>query len=198
MMVIFDSGIQAEWTELDLRQIRADPKQPRRRQRRSISEIAKSIRAFGFLQPIVVDEHFVVIIGHGRLEAAKHLEYKTVPVVVLCGLTDTQRRRLQIADNRLSELSAWDESLLIEQIEQLYDDSCSEIPGFSAAEIDDILGVPDIGKANCELPPQRETTLEQSELHLLVSCRASDFERMARLVAGLKGESWCTLEQGAR
>ena len=52
----------------------------------------------------------VVIIGHGRLEAAKRLEYKTVPVVVMRGLTDAQRRRLQIADNRLSELSDWDES----------------------------------------------------------------------------------------
>ena len=88
--------------------------------------------------------------------------------------------------------------MLTEQIEQLSDGGCSEVPGFSAAEIDDILRVPDLGKAGCELPPQREETLEQAELHLLVSCRASDFERMAELIAGLKSESWCTLEHGTR
>ncbi len=197
-MVVFDSSIQTEWTELDLEQIRSDPKRPRRRQRRSVTEIAKSIREFGFVQPIVVDEHFVVIIGHGRLEAAKSLEYKTVPVVILRGLADAQRQRLQIADNRLSELSDWDEGQLIEQIEQLSGGGCHEIPGFSTAEIDDILGVHDLGKANCELPPQREVTSAQAELHLLVSCRASDCEEMAKLVADLKGESWCTLEQGTR
>jgi ParB/RepB/Spo0J family partition protein len=197
-MVTFDSGVSAEWTELNLGQIRSGPRPPRRRQRRSISEIAKSIREFGFVQPIVVDEQFIVIIGHGRLEAAKYLERESVPVVVLSGLTDTQRRRLQIADNRLSELSDWDEGLLIEQMESLEGESCSEIPGFSAAKIGDILGVSDIDKANAELPPQRENTAIQSELHLLVSCRASDFERMAKLVAGLKDESWCTLEQGTR
>ncbi len=93
-MVAFDLDIQAEWTQLDIKQIVPDQKRPRRRQRRSISEIAKSIREFGFIQPIVVDEHFVVIIGHGRLEAAKSLEYEIVPVVVLRGLTDAQRRRL--------------------------------------------------------------------------------------------------------
>jgi hypothetical protein len=108
------------------------------------------------------------------------------------------RRRLQIADNRLSELSDWDEFLLIEQMERLFDGNRPEIPGFSATEIDAILGVTDINKANCELPPQREKTSEQSELHLLVSCRALHFKRMAELVAGLKDESWCTLEQGAR
>ena len=56
----------------------------------------------------------------------------------------------------------------------------------------------DIEKANCELPPCEEKTAEEAELHLLVSCRAPDFEKMAKLVAGLKGESWCTLEQGVR
>jgi ParB/RepB/Spo0J family partition protein len=198
MMIAADSDIRAEWTQLGLEQIRPDPKRPRRRQRRSVSEIAKSVREFGFVQPIVVDEHYVVIIGHGRLEAAKSLEYKTVPVVILRGLLGVQRQRLQIADNRLSELSDWNESLLIEQMERLHDNGCSEIPGFSTAEVDDILGISDIAKANCELPPDREETSEQTELHLLVSCRATDYEQMAKLVAGLKGECWCTLEQGTR
>ena len=65
-------------------------KRLRRRQRRSIDEIAKSIHEFGFLQPIVVDEHYAVIIGNGRLEAAKQLGHKTVPVVIVKGLTEDQ------------------------------------------------------------------------------------------------------------
>jgi len=81
--------IQTEWTQLEVGQIRPDPTRPRQRQRRSINEIVKSIQEFGFVQPIVVDEDYMVIIGHGRLEAARRLKYKTVPVVVISGLSKT-------------------------------------------------------------------------------------------------------------
>ena len=102
--------MEIERTELEVCRLKSSGKSLRRRQRRSIDEIAKSIREFGFLQPIVVDEQYAVIIGNGRLEAAKQLRYRTVPVVVARGLTGDQHRRLQIADNRPAELSRWDRS----------------------------------------------------------------------------------------
>jgi ParB/RepB/Spo0J family partition protein len=189
---------QTQWAQLDIDSVRLDPIRLRQRQRRSLDEIAKSIHNFGFIQPIVVDEDHIVIIGHGRLQAARRLGYKVIPAVVVTGLTDEQRWRLRIADNRLAELSGWNEAALAERMEQLHDGGQDVIPGFSGEEIEDILGLPELRKANAELPPQREDTPEHSELHLLVSCRASAFDRMMKLIAALEGESWCTLEQGAR
>src|SRR5262245_60824815 len=65
-----------------------------------VAEIAGSIRAFGFTNPILVGEAGDVIAGHGRLAAARMLSLSTVPVIVLRGLSDVQRRQLVLADNR--------------------------------------------------------------------------------------------------
>ena len=91
-----------ESTELPITLLKPDPDNPRKRDKRSLREIAKSIKEFGFVQPIVADEKYNIIIGHGRYAAAKYLGYKTVPVIIAKGLTEQQRKRLQIADNRLS------------------------------------------------------------------------------------------------
>jgi ParB-like chromosome segregation protein Spo0J len=146
----------------------------------------------------VVDEHYSVIIGNGRLEAAKRLRHKTVPVVIVKGLTEDQRQRLQIADNRLAELSRWDRSKLAEQMERLSESQQQEIPGFSHDEVRELLGLTDMSKAKCEFPPEIENTAAHTDTHLLVSCRAADLDKMATLVASLSGQSWCTLEQASR
>src|ERR1700687_4765416 len=67
-----------------------------------IAEVAGSIRAFGFTNPILVGEDGDVVAGHGRLEAARRLGLTEVPVVPLPGLTELQRRQLMLADNRIS------------------------------------------------------------------------------------------------
>lgn len=76
-----------------------------------VNEIAKSIERFGFRQPIVVDRNYVVVIGHGRLMAAKKLGIKQVPVTIIDDLTDDEVNALRLVDNRLNE-SAWDFSAL--------------------------------------------------------------------------------------
>lgn len=68
-----------------------------------VERIANSIREFGFQQPIVVDKDNVVIIGHGRLFAAKELMLDTVPVVRAENLTEDQVKALRLADNKLNE-----------------------------------------------------------------------------------------------
>ncbi len=92
---------------------------PRRRSEDSIRKIADSIAAFGWQQPIVVDKEFVVIIGHGRLEAAKLLEAKQVPVVVAASLSPEKVKALRLADNRTNRDSDWNIKLLAEEIEEL-------------------------------------------------------------------------------
>ena len=76
-----------------------------------VREIAKSIERFGFRQPIAVDSNHVIVIGHGRLMAAKQLRLKEVPVTVIDDLSPDEVNALRLVDNRLNE-SAWDFSAL--------------------------------------------------------------------------------------
>lgn len=70
---------------------------------KQINRIANSINEFGFTQPVVVDGNNILIIGHGRLEAAKKLGLKKIPTVVMEDLTENQIKRLRILDNKLNE-----------------------------------------------------------------------------------------------
>jgi ParB-like chromosome segregation protein Spo0J len=77
-----------------------------------IAEIAGSIRAFGFTNPILVGDNGDVIAGHGRLAAARQLGLTEVPVIPLHGLTEMQRRQLILADNRIVLNAGWDLEML--------------------------------------------------------------------------------------
>lgn len=83
-----------------------------------VERIANSIKRFGWQQPIVVDKDNVVIIGHGRLFAAKELLLDTVPVVYADNLTEDEVNALRLADNKTNE-SAWDFSALEEELAAL-------------------------------------------------------------------------------
>src|SRR5664280_1160353 len=72
-----------------------------------VAEIAGSIQAFGFSNPILVGAEGDIVAGHGRLAAARQLGLSEVPVVVLSGLTDLQRRQLMLADNRIALNAGW-------------------------------------------------------------------------------------------
>jgi DNA modification methylase len=84
-----------------------------------IAEIAGSIRAFGFTNPILVGENGDLVAGHGRLAAARQLGLERVPVIVLKGLSDVQRRQLILADNRIALNAGWDLEMLNLELRQL-------------------------------------------------------------------------------
>ena len=69
---------------------------------RNIRQIADSIRAVGFAAPVLIDEDGVLLAGHGRLEAARLLGLKTIPGIVIDGLTEARKRALLLADNRIA------------------------------------------------------------------------------------------------
>ena len=105
-----------------------------------IAQIAASIAEFGFVNPILTGADGVLVAGHGRLAAARKLGLPTVPVVVLDHLTPTQRRALVLADNRLAELSTWDDALLRIELEALQDEGFDlDLTGFDADALAELL-----------------------------------------------------------
>ena len=99
--------------------LRENPRNARTHSRRQISQIADSLRAFGFLNPILVDETGMVLAGHGRLKAARLLDFSSVPTILAAGLTDTQKRAFVLADNKLAEKAGWDRGLLAAELGDL-------------------------------------------------------------------------------
>jgi DNA modification methylase len=111
----------------------------------AIDAVKASIAEFGFRQPIVVDEKLVVIVGHTRLEAAKQLGLKTVPVHVAEGLTPAQAKAYRIMDNRSHENAEWDDELLRLEFGDLkLDDFDLALTGFVSDELDKLLGAEQI------------------------------------------------------
>jgi DNA modification methylase len=101
-----------------------------------VAQIAASIKEFGFVNPILAGPDCVIIAGHGRLLAARKLGMKEVPVIVIPGLNENQRRALVIADNKLSLNAGWDEEALRLEIEALRDaDYDLNIIGFEDEEL---------------------------------------------------------------
>src|SRR5215813_11732761 len=74
-----------------------------------VAQIAASIKEFGFVNPILAGPDRVIIAGHGRFLAARKLGLTEVPVIILEGLNENQRRALMLADNRLALNAGWDE-----------------------------------------------------------------------------------------
>jgi DNA modification methylase len=116
-----------------------DPHNPRKHRPTQIRAIARSIEAFGFNAPILVDKNNKIVAGHGRYEAAKLLGIDKVPVILLDHLTETQARAYLLADNKLSDRSTWDDNKLAIQLKELSDlvlDFDIEAIGFEPPEID--------------------------------------------------------------
>jgi DNA modification methylase len=84
-----------------------------------VAEIAGSIRAFGFTNPILVNDRGDVIAGHGRLAAARLLGLTEVPVLPLTGLSEIQQRQLMLADNRIALNAGWDVDMLALELKDL-------------------------------------------------------------------------------
>jgi DNA modification methylase len=97
---------------VDPNTVKENPKNPREHTDQHVQQIANSIKQFGFCSPILVDEDGVTIAGVGRLRASKVLGLATVPVISIRGLTAAEAMALNIADNKLTENSAWNRALL--------------------------------------------------------------------------------------
>lgn len=108
-----------------------------------VEQIARSIRAFGFTNPVLVDPEGRIIAGHGRLAAALKLGMAEVPCLTVAGLTDEQRRALILADNKLALNAGWDLDLLRGELLELQATAADmlALTGFNDDELADLLTV---------------------------------------------------------
>lgn len=169
---------------------------PRTHTKKQINQIAKSIKEFGFINPMLVDDTGTIIAGHGRLEAIQQLGIKQVPVIRLNHLTEAQRKAYAIADNKLAELAGWDKNLLRIELESLaildidYD---LTITGFEVGEIDFLLACDDeTEEPEPTIPPPPVNPVSQVGdvwllgRHRLICADATDPASYDKLMSGKK------------
>jgi len=128
-----------------------------------IEQISKSIKEFGFTNPVLIHKDGKIIAGHGRVLAASRIGQMEIPVIRLDYLTDAQAKALVIADNQLAMTAGWDFDLLSAEIDSLNDDEFDiGVLGFSKQELDELIGSPD---ETPEIPeekpkkPESDTTI---------------------------------------
>jgi len=167
---------------------------PKEHPEAQIDEIASSIKNYGFVQPVVVDSENEVIIGHGRLKAAKKLGLDEIPVIRHDDITDSEAKALRLADNKIAE-SEWQDEKLAVELEQLTeaDDFDDLIHGFDEDEmskyLDSLTDEEDLEEPETEDPEQVETDIQEGEVfklgeHRLMCGDATNEEHVETLMDG--------------
>lgn len=164
---------------------------------KQIAEIAASITAFGFNNPVLLDKHDGIVAGHGRVEAAKQLGLATVPTIRLEHLSEIQKRAYILADNKLAEKAGWDREILAIELQHLMEinlDFDISITGFELPEIDVLIDGLEVKPAKAdpadEVPAVAEHAITrigdiwQIGPHRLICGDALEPDTLARLLAG--------------
>jgi DNA modification methylase len=178
-------------------QLRA--RNPRTHPKTQIRQIANSIEQFGFVNPVLVDVDNCIIVGHGRVEAAKLIGITDVPTVRIEHMSETQIRAYVIADNKLALNAGWAPEILKLELEELSSNLGFEVTltGFVTAEIDQILLGADEEGDEADIVPEtnhigpavsRMGDLWRIGNHFVLCGDATRPESYARLLGGKRAE----------
>ena len=102
----------------NLTEIHPYPGNPRKNDS-AVDAVAESIRQCGYVAPIIVDEEDVILAGHTRYKALQKVGYTEAQVIVKEGLTEEQKKKYRLLDNKTNELASWDFELLAQELEGL-------------------------------------------------------------------------------
>ncbi len=168
-----DTSVQAtahssgQVRDLDPRNLKPWKRNARKHSKKQLAQIAESIEAFGFVNPILIDKDNTILAGHGRVEAARLLGLDSVPCLYIEHLTPEQKRAYVLADNKIALNATWDEDLLAEELQALSEidlDFSIETTGFSIAEINSLIEAPEPeeeGDPRDDVLPKRVTARAQ-------------------------------------
>lgn len=198
-----DLSLRIEY--IPLADLKPNPLNPRSHSPRQLKALGRSIRQFGFVTPVLIDQDNMLVAGHGRIEAARTLGLETVPAVRVEHLGQAQLRALMIADNRLTDLSTFDETLIVENFRLLSVEVLSldlECTGFTTGEIDVMLDTPppedkpdpddEVIEPGKEAPVSRVGDIWQLGSHRLACGSALDPAVWTALMAGEKAVMSCS------
>lgn len=119
-----------------LADLRHPEKNARKHGQKQIAEYIRSIKMFGQIRPLVIDETGVILSGNGLYDALASMGIDTVDCYVISGLTDRQKTKLMLADNKVYDLGSNDMDVLTEMIQSLGEDI--DVPGFEAELLETI------------------------------------------------------------
>ena len=135
-----------EYVMVEIDKIKPSDNNARVHSSKQVKQIMESMKEFGFTNPLLVDEDYKLIAGHGRLEALKQLnkiDFKDnpilqVPCIQVKDLSDTQKRALCLADNQIALNSTWDNEKLQDELEKLINENFNfDCLGFDDSVFDD-------------------------------------------------------------
>ena len=165
---------------LSPRSIKPNPDNARKHPAGQVDMIAESIRKFGFLNPVLIDEHKVLIAGEGRWHAARQMQLRSIPTITVPGLTEAQRTELALADNSIALNSAWDNEKLIQALDSMT--SAGADCGYLGISLEALLPATDAERPvdeDVEPPPPAKPTTKLGDVwiagnHLLVCGDCTD------------------------
>lgn len=173
-----------------------------RKNEAAIAKVAASIKEYGFRQPIVVDAEMIIIAGHTRLQAARQLSLKQVPVHIAEGLTPAQIKAYRLADNRTHEDAEWDDDLLAIELGELAGEGFDlSLTGFEEVEWEKLLAEDtpeESAEGEDDAPEIQEVAISRSgDLWLLGNHRllcgdSTNEEDVRRLFEGQKAKLFST------
>ena len=153
-----------------------------------IEKLKNSLQEFGFINPVIIDEKNMILVGHGRIIGAKELGIETVPCIRIKYLTDDQKKAYILADNKLSDLGGWDLELLNEELLSI--DLDMSMFGFEdidfSIDLDEQEIIEDEVSEVPEEPKAKLGDIYQLGNHRLMCGDSTSEEDVARLMNGVK------------
>lgn len=181
--------LAAKLEQWSIDRLKPNPKNPRLHSPQQVARIIGSIVEFGFTNPILIDAKGGVIAGHGRLAAARRLNWKTVPVVVLGHLSELQRRAYMLADNRIAEDSEWDPAMLAQQLRELEAEAFDiTAAGFSQDELEALEEAVRKSAAEASAPARRGAAAGRI-LHMLEFDTQEQKDQVVEFLSWLQAKS---------
>ena len=149
-------------TKKRLSELHLSPKNVRNHNQKQIEELAKAIDAFGVIRPIVCDEKGEILCGNGLYEALTAKGYDTVECVVMSGLSERQKRKLMLADNKIYTLGTDNYDIIEEFLTDFGADDDFAVPGFDADILESMYGVRSVEREAQSLPSVPDYAVTQN------------------------------------
>lgn len=111
--------IMADYPLIDIKKLTPYKNNAREHSQEQIESIARSIKEFGFITPVIIDENNMILVGHGRTKAAAFAGLEKIPYRRVTSLSDEQKRAYILVDNKLSDIAEWNEELLNTELENI-------------------------------------------------------------------------------